>query len=65
MPLSPEKPQATNLAGLGDALSGFIDPNWYQSRYPDVAASGLDPIRHFLLLGLAGNRDEKRCNARQ
>jgi GT2 family glycosyltransferase/glycosyltransferase involved in cell wall biosynthesis len=60
MPLSPEKPQATNLADLGDALSGFIDPNWYQSRYPDVAASGLNPIRHCRLFGLAGNRDPNR-----
>ena len=34
---SPEAPKATSVADLGDALSGFFDPDWYLSRYPDVS----------------------------
>ena len=36
MPPSPETPEAMSLADLGDALSGFFDPDWYLARYPDV-----------------------------
>jgi GT2 family glycosyltransferase/glycosyltransferase involved in cell wall biosynthesis len=60
MPDSPDQLPATNHADLGDALSGFFDPDWYLSRYPDVASSGLEPVRHFLLFGAAGNRNPNR-----
>jgi hypothetical protein len=33
------------------------DPVWYQSRYPDVAASGMDPALHYLRYGAAMGRD--------
>ena len=46
MPPSSEKPEAMSLADLGDALSGFFDADWYLSRYPDVAASGSEPMHH-------------------
>lgn len=29
----------------------FVDPDWYLSSYPDVAAAGVDPKRHFQLHG--------------
>lgn len=29
----------------------FFDPDWYLATYPDVAASGMDPLRHFLRHG--------------
>ena len=35
---------AMSFANLGDALSGFFDPVWYLSRYPDVAASGTELV---------------------
>ncbi len=42
---------------------GPFDPDWYLSRYPDVAASGLDPWIHFhrygRLLGRSGIRPEE------
>jgi glycosyltransferase involved in cell wall biosynthesis len=31
--------------------SPLFDPGWYRARYPDVAASGLDPAVHYLLFG--------------
>ncbi len=31
--------------------SGLLDPQWYLSRYADVAQSGLDPAMHFLRHG--------------
>ncbi len=30
-----------------DPVSLLFDTDWYRSEYPDVAAAGLDPIRHF------------------
>ena len=29
----------------------FFDPDWYLRCYPDVAASGIDPLRHYLRHG--------------
>ncbi len=60
MPPYHDKPEAISLAGLGDALSGFFDPAWYLSRYPDVAASGAEPMHHFVHYGAAENRDPNR-----
>jgi hypothetical protein len=37
--------------------SGFFDQDWYTRTYPDVAESGLDPLRHFLQHGAAERRD--------
>ena len=60
MPLSHDEPEATPFADLGDALSGFFDPAWYLSRYPDVAASGTEPMHHFVHYGAAEGRDPNR-----
>ncbi len=60
MPSSSDKPEAPSLADLGDALSGFFDPDWYLSRYPDVAASGSEPLHHFVHYGAAEGRDPNR-----
>ncbi len=37
--------------------SGHFDPDWYLAEYPDVARSGIDPARHYILYG----RDEGRA----
>lgn len=37
-----------------------FDPAWYRARYRDVAASGMDPLRHFIDLGLRERRDPNR-----
>lgn len=37
--------------------SGLFDEAWYLSRYPDVKASGAEPIEHFLIFGGAERRD--------
>ncbi len=39
------------------AMAGFFDAAWYQDRYPDIAASGTDPLRHFIRHGLPEGRD--------
>ncbi len=31
--------------------SGLFDSDWYSSNYPDVAASGVEPLQHYLLIG--------------
>jgi len=49
-----------SLADMGEALSGFFDPDWYLSRYPDVEASGSEPLHHFLHYGAAEGRDPNR-----
>ena len=33
--------------------SALFDEAWYLSRYPDIANSGQDPVRHFVLFGVA------------
>jgi hypothetical protein len=33
---------------LGDDLGGCFDRAWYMKKYPDVAASGMDPLTHYL-----------------
>jgi hypothetical protein len=33
-----------------------FDPEWYLQRYPDVAASGMDPLEHYLSAGHAEGR---------
>lgn len=37
--------------------SGMFDPGWYLGRYPDVAASGIDPVEHYVRYGAAEGRD--------
>ncbi|NBC36895.1 glycosyltransferase [Novosphingobium sp. FSY-8] len=41
--------QAQDVARLRD--SGLFDAAWYAARYPDVAASGMDPLEHYVWLG--------------
>lgn len=37
--------------------SSLFDREWYLERYPDVALSGIDPARHYLLHGGLEGRD--------
>ncbi len=39
------------------ARSPLFDRDWYSARYPDVAASGMDPVLHYLLHGRRERRD--------
>jgi hypothetical protein len=39
------------------ASSSFFDAEWYLARYPDVAASGVDPVRHYLEFGWREGRN--------
>ncbi len=60
MPFVPDRPEATSFADLADALAGFFDPDWYLSRYPDVAAAGSEALHHFVHHGAAEGRDPNR-----
>ena len=33
--------------------SGLFDEAWYVATYPDIQASGLDPIEHYVMIGAA------------
>src|SRR5262245_36135584 len=37
--------------------SRFFDAGWYAARYPDLAATGLDPLSHYLRVGFAEGQD--------
>ncbi len=37
--------------------SGLFDPQWYSSEYPDVSYSGLEPLDHFLRIGIKLGRN--------
>jgi hypothetical protein len=39
------------------AASGLFQAEWYGERYPDVAAAGISPLRHFVLHGDRELRD--------
>jgi len=39
------------------AQSGLFDREWYLQRNPDVAASGLNPLTHYISKGAAEGRD--------
>jgi glycosyltransferase involved in cell wall biosynthesis len=39
------------------AQSGLFDREWYLQRNPDVAASGIDPLAHYIRKGAAEGRD--------
>ncbi len=36
--------------------SGLFDSEWYAEKYRDVAATGLDPLDHFLRIGIFMDR---------
>ncbi|WP_202843324.1 glycosyltransferase [Luteimonas saliphila] len=38
------------------AGSAILDPEWYASRNPDVSYAGMDPLQHYLALGIALRR---------
>jgi glycosyltransferase involved in cell wall biosynthesis len=40
--------------------SGYFDPEWYLATYPDVRASGKNPLQHFCELGAWEGRDPSR-----
>lgn len=46
--------------GSGAGLSGLVDPQYYRETYPDVAASGVDPVRHWLAHGSREGRRPRR-----
>jgi len=52
--------EAPTESALAQVLSVFFDAAWYQSRYPDVATAGLEPLRHFMYHGAAEQRDPNR-----
>jgi len=60
MPPRSPQPDQPNTAALGQILSGFFDAAWYLSRNPDVVASGVDPMTHYLTWGAAEGRDPNR-----
>ncbi len=39
------------------AASGLFDSDWYLEQYPDVRASGIDPLAHYLEYGVNEDRD--------
>jgi len=41
------------------AASGLFDRGFYLARYPDVAASGADPVAHYVRSGAAEGRDPR------
>lgn len=40
--------------------SGLFDASWYLETYPDVAARGVDPVRHYVRYGAREGRDPNR-----
>ena len=53
------KPSPSSPASSADKISAssFFDAGWYLERNPEVAASGLDPVTHYLDRGAAAGRN--------
>jgi hypothetical protein len=54
-------PEHASLRGLARDIraiqdTGLFDPVWYGNRYPDVAAAGMSPIRHYAAHGAREDR---------
>ena len=39
------------------AASPLFDGSWYSAHHPDVAATGLDPAMHYVIVGAPEGRD--------
>jgi len=39
------------------ATSEWFDSDWYLAQYPEIAGTGLEPVAHYLELGVAEGRD--------
>ena len=44
-------------AEVSNDPSLLFDTAWYESRYPDVERAGVDPLQHYLSLGVGEGRD--------
>jgi GT2 family glycosyltransferase len=53
-------PRFADALGAEQLLGLVVDPVWYRARHRDVAASGMDPLRHFIESGLRERRDPNR-----
>ena len=61
-PFKNPTPEQKNLKNLKNQIkliksSALFDRNWYLKSYPDVAAIGVDPIKHYLKFGASEGRD--------
>jgi glycosyltransferase involved in cell wall biosynthesis len=54
------RPGADDEPLLARVAEGFLDPEWYRARYPDIATSDLDPLQHFVRFGAVEKRDPNR-----
>jgi glycosyltransferase involved in cell wall biosynthesis/GT2 family glycosyltransferase len=48
---------ALEQSPLARLVGPFLDPDWYRTRYPDIAGSNLGPYQHFVRYGAAERRD--------
>jgi hypothetical protein len=48
------------VSQLSGTIGVLLDPGWYAARYPDVAAANLDPLEHYIHLGVNEQRDPNR-----
>jgi hypothetical protein len=58
-PAEPPRPVPPSLAEQVETIraSRLFDADWYVARYPDAAASGLDPVVHYLTVGAVQGHD--------
>ena len=51
-------PASVSASDLAEAVatirsSGLFDETWYAATHPDIQASGLDPVEHYVMIGAA------------
>jgi GT2 family glycosyltransferase/glycosyltransferase involved in cell wall biosynthesis len=60
MAIPPDLPDDARRDSIARSLTGFFDAAWYGDRYPDVIASGWEPLQHYVACGAAEGRDPNR-----
>ena len=54
---SPERHYEESGAALGYDPNAYFDVKWYLTKYPDVAAAGVNPVEHYFRFGASEGRN--------
>ena len=46
-----------HVARVSKVVAGLFDREWYLAQNPDVAATGMDPLQHYIVFGANEGRD--------
>jgi len=51
------RPTRAHISRVSKIIAGVFDPVWYLTQNPDVAATGMDPLEHYIRFGANEERN--------